>query len=703
MTPWTCIPRVRKITGLAVLVAGAAWAQTCTPSATATLIHAETLSEKTGDVVITCTGGTAGTSVAASIFVSYSNNITNRLDGNGLPTGITITVAGGTATPATLNSPTLLFTNIRYTIPTPSTTAATITFSGVRSGFTSVSGNVQLITAAVTLTGLQFPLQGFPFGVGLASQASLGATSLNNGLPCGGSGLPATQDFLGFAASSLSSSVRVTEVSTTTFAVKQAGDDNGLRLILRLSGYGTGVRLFVPDAIMGNNGTAPTATTAFSAQLAAGTYTPGFKQLLLSRVAGADSSGVGGSVVQGVPAAVTTFSGMTELTVSGGSAFAVYEVMDTDPAAREVAYLPVFLVYAQNNCSNASQTALGVTLGPVSTVATANATAPIPRFSAVTPVADCQILSDCSAAYYPRLIVDQTAINIAGVGLGAVQTFPLRIGNGGGAQLVFSTSVTYPAGQASGWLTVSPSSGINNVTLLLYADPVVLQPGTYGATVTVNAGAAGQAVIPVTFTVGPIGPTVQAVVNAASFVAGGVVPGSYAALFGLNLGGTDVGVTFNGLPATVVFKGSTQINLIVPPTLAASLGAANVVATLDGKQSNTYRQAIAPNALGIFTPGIVNADGSVNSSTQPAALGSTVAVYLTGLSVPPTGQVTVNIGSLTGLIPVFAGAQGSFPGLAQVNVQIPQAQAAGTLPLTICIPGLSGQPGCSNTVNLYTK
>jgi uncharacterized protein (TIGR03437 family) len=197
--------------------------------------------------------------------------------------------------------------------------------------------------------------------------------------------------------------------------------------------------------------------------------------------------------------------------------------------------------------------------------------------------------------------------------------------------------------------------------------------------------------------------TIQALVNAASFQAGGVVPGSYAALFGLNMGGNDVGVTFDSLPAAITYKSATQINLLVPSTLAVASGASNIVLTVDGKASNTLRVGLQPNAPGIFTPGIVNADGTINSSTQPAPLGSTVAVYLTGLTIPPTAQLTVNIGNFSGLVPLFVGAQPTFPGLDQVNVQVPAAPPAGTFPLTMCIPGLTGQPICSNTVNLYTK
>ena len=70
-----------------------------------------------------------------------------------------------------------------------------------------------------------------------------------------------------------------------------------------------------------------------------------------------------------------------------------------------------------------------------------------------------------------------------------------------------------------------------------------------------------------------------------------------------------------------------------------------------------------------------------------------------------TGQVTVNIGSQTNLIPAFAGAQGTFPALDQINILVPAILPAtpNPVPLTVCIPGPDGQPVCSNAVNLYIR
>jgi uncharacterized protein (TIGR03437 family) len=237
------------------------------------------------------------------------------------------------------------------------------------------------------------------------------------------------------------------------------------------------------------------------------------------------------------------------------------------------------------------------------------------------------------------------------------------------------------------------------------ANPGQLAQGVYAATLTINAGNYGTAAIPVTFTVGAPGVTIQNVGNAASYLYGTVAPNSYAVLFGLNLlGQSPPVVTFNSLPATIIYNSATQINLIVPAQLG-TMQSAVVSVMVGGNVSNPFTVNLATNSPGIFTPGIINfANSAVNSVGQPASRGSIVEVYLTGLSNPLTGQVTVNIGNQTNLIPLYAGAPTALPAFDQINVTIPASlQTTGAVPLQVCIPGPMGQPVCSNTVNLYVQ
>ena len=50
----------------------------------------------------------------------------------------------------------------------------------------------------------------------------------------------------------------------------------------------------------------------------------------------------------------------------------------------------------------------------------------------------------------------------------------------------------------------------------MFADPSILQPGTYNATITISAAPYGSFNVPVTFTVGPPGVTISNVLNAAT-------------------------------------------------------------------------------------------------------------------------------------------------------------------------------------------
>ena len=59
-----------------------------------------------GNITLTCTGGMIGATVTPSVSISLTTNITNRLDLNGNPLGITATVnAAPIAVSASLLSP----------------------------------------------------------------------------------------------------------------------------------------------------------------------------------------------------------------------------------------------------------------------------------------------------------------------------------------------------------------------------------------------------------------------------------------------------------------------------------------------------------------------------------------------------------------------------------------------------------------------
>jgi uncharacterized protein (TIGR03437 family) len=678
---------------------------TCAASSTSVTAHQEGLAELVGDVIVTCSGGTVGATVSMDLFVALNTNITNKLDVNGNPTGITVPPLITLARLVQVSPTTIQLGSVTYTIGASPTV---ITISGIRAAVAPLAAagtSPAQVTAKVLGVGVQLPLS--PQLVVATYQPTLLASLLNNGVPCGGSALPPTLDFTTFAATSVSSLLRITEAAPASFAQDPTAS-TGMRVLVSITGYGANSRVFVPDAIVGNSGTVPTSAGAFATSVAPGTYTPGGSgQLLLIRVSGADATGVGGTLALPKPVAATPFGTVTEVPLANGSATVTYEIVDSNTGFQESAQIPVFVVAPQVGCPSTLTPNVSVKLAPVSTVTLATATDPVPRYVPTNPPLDCTAKSDCTAFYFPQFTVDTTPLTLNGSSMGGVQMAFVRTGNLGQGLLYFTTSISYQSG--SGWLSVVPSTGVNNATLDVIADPTHLAQGTYTATLTVSAAPYGTGDVPITFNVGPVGVTITNVGNAASFTYGAVTPGSYAVIFGLNL--QNGAVTFSGVPATVTFSNATQINTIVPGNLAGLANAAVVVtANLNGvpTPSNSFNVALPLNSMGIFQPGIVNADGSVNSATHPASRGNYVSIYLTGLTLVggnTTGTVTANFGTLTNQPTLFAGAQGTFPALDQVNVTVPS-----TLPIIpnpvqtqVCIPAPTGGQTCSNQVPLYIQ
>jgi uncharacterized protein (TIGR03437 family) len=221
-------------------------------------------------------------------------------------------------------------------------------------------------------------------------------------------------------------------------------------------------------------------------------------------------------------------------------------------------------------------------------------------------------------------------------------------------------------------------------------------------------------------------PSISAVVNAASYASGPIAPGEIVAIFGSNFGtsGLEVAmpdnnayplgvgrtrVLFNGIPGVVLAVAPGQINAIPPGAFAEP-----VVVEVDATFSAPASLPAAPAAPGIAA--IVNQDGTVNSPANPAARGSIVSLYGTGLgamtpqllpgalaiSTPfpqPVGTVTVTIGGLPAQV-VYAGdAPFEVDGAFQVNVQIPAGAAVGNDAVTVSV----GSVGSGQTVTVAVK
>jgi uncharacterized protein (TIGR03437 family) len=681
----------------------------CSTTSAPLLVRAEGLTERVGDILFTCTGA-PGATLSINLSVQLNTGITNRISSGNVVSGTVLTADSGSGPQAVVVQPilqsqnNLIWNGVTLTFSPQGT--LTIRIADVRANAAG-SGSHGLIVAILSMSS----------GSLLITQSSLEVAAVEVSLYAGFSGklicaqsgsmLASTSSFRDLiSGGTIFTTTRITEGFAGAFPPRSAppslNADSGTRFIVKYSNFPQAARLFVPNVVAGSDAVQPTAGGDFGLPASGGAYAPSANgSLLLALVPGADSTGAGGSAVFTPGAAgTTTFDGVTELQISGGAAYAVYEVVDSNPFSLESAQFPTFLGLAPNAVTAAVQTGESVSYAPTSGVATASATSPIPRFVAPTPPNDCGIVGDCGANYFPQLTVNPASLQYTLPAGGLNQTQYVPVKNLGGGVLNWIASLSYTNG--SGWLNLMDASGVNNGTVRLDANALNLTPGTYGATLTVDAGGAGRRLVAITLVVTQAvvaGPQITAVENAASFEKVPVVPGSLATIMGSAFNGKNVSATFDGLPATILFSNATQINLLVPAGLGAKTSS-QLVVTVDSASSAPMTVQVAPFAPGIFAGAVVNQDSTVNSVSNGAAAGSVIYFYATGLS--GSGPISVRVGSteLTNLY--YAGPAPGYPGVQQINVALPAGLQGVTTSLYAC--GTSaGSEVCSLPYPLTVK
>ena len=224
-----------------------------------------------------------------------------------------------------------------------------------------------------------------------------------------------------------------------------------------------------------------------------------------------------------------------------------------------------------------------------------------------------------------------------------------------------------------------------------------------------------------------------------------VTPGSLVSIYGTNLAGglaqadsiplstslSSVSVSFNGIPAPLLFVSSGQVNAQVPWNVLSSgtSGTASVVVTRNGQQSSAQTVQVGPFSPGIFAAGniaiAINADGTLAApagaipgvATRPAIVNDPggLVILCTGLGAvnPPatTGAAsldalryantapTVLVGGQPATV-VFAGLSPQFVGVNQINVALPPGTPTGNaVPLQIQVGGIT----TTNTVTIAVQ
>ncbi len=314
-----------------------------------------------------------------------------------------------------------------------------------------------------------------------------------------------------------------------------------------------------------------------------------------------------------------------------------------------------------------------------------------------------------------RIVPSGGTVTLAGTGFGAPCASCAVTLNPGNISLGISSWT----GQAIA-VTLPPVSGAVSIT--------VSMPGGSDS-ITFMAAAPPSAVV------------VSSISNAASSAPGPIAPGELVAIKGVGLGpaagvsfsideatgGVDAAlagtrVFFGTIPAPVLYASASQVNAVVPYEIAGQAQVGVQVSYL-GNLSAPVPQAVAPAAPGVFTAdatgsgqaAAVNADGSINSASNPVPAGSIVTVYFTGGGTTnPAGvtgavngsgirllsqPVTATVGGVPASVSYAGAAPGLVDGVLQLNLQLAKDTPSGPAqPLVISVGGRSGPPSATIAV-----
>jgi uncharacterized protein (TIGR03437 family) len=322
---------------------------------------------------------------------------------------------------------------------------------------------------------------------------------------------------------------------------------------------------------------------------------------------------------------------------------------------------------------------------------------------------------------------------IAGGVLGEVYAVDeLEIFGSPAVNVKFTLDQVVTVGEVPTFLIVSPSSGTTPQRIRIGPNPHVIpnmRPGRYSAsifltTVDQSPPVRAQAIISLTVRT-PLPPNVGSTFNAASLQPM-ISPGGIVTIFGDSLGppvlaseydisGTyptsfgNTTVTFNGVPAPLLYVSPGQINAVAPYAIAGQKDA-EVIVSHYGQVSPAFSAPITDTAPAIFTStpqgstqgaplNFVFPNYSVNSPDNPLALGGVIVLFATGAGVwdvqdtgisitaiPFTAKpVSLTIGGQPARI-LYAGVSPyQTNGMLQVNAFVPEGIEPGQQPVVLKI------------------
>ncbi len=234
---------------------------------------------------------------------------------------------------------------------------------------------------------------------------------------------------------------------------------------------------------------------------------------------------------------------------------------------------------------------------------------------------------------------------------------------------------------------------------------------------------------------GATNPLVSAVTNAASYGSGPIAPGEIVTLFGVLLGpvspaglllsngkvsteNAQTQVFFDSIPAPIIGAFTTQTSVQVPYGITGK-ASTSLTVRYQGVSSVPVLMTVSDSAFGLFSSdasgrgqsAALNADLSLNRSSNPVARGSVIVLYGTGegqtspagmegttspLMPPwlsPEKLVSVKIDGQAAVVEFVGAAPGEISGLLQINVRVPQSVTPGiSVPVLVTV----GTPGVTS-------
>jgi uncharacterized protein (TIGR03437 family) len=227
----------------------------------------------------------------------------------------------------------------------------------------------------------------------------------------------------------------------------------------------------------------------------------------------------------------------------------------------------------------------------------------------------------------------------------------------------------------------------------------------------------------------PSSVSVDAVTNSASNLPLPIAPGEIVILTGTGLGpaeftsarrGSDglydtqlagTSVQFNGIPARILYTSAARVAAIVPHAVTGA--SARITVTYQGQSAAPPTVAVAASAPGLFTAdytgqgqaAAVNENGTINSPSRPAPIGSVISLFVTGegqtslpVSVAIAGWEFTQI--IRGEQMQYVGAPGEVAGVLRIDMRIPPGITPGSaVPVWVIVGNTFGQYGVTIAVS----